>query len=51
MAGLGKIEVVAKPLEPEVSKPIDNKSIDLKIRAIDTKDKMPPLKTFGGIRG
>ena len=50
MAGLGKIEVVAKPLEPEVSKPIDNKSIDLKIRAINTKDK-PPLKTFCGIRG
>lgn len=51
MAGLGNIEVVAKPLEPEVGKHIDNKSIELKLSAIDTKDKMPPFKTFGGIRG
>lgn len=51
MAGLGKIEVVVKPLEPAVtSKPIDNKPIELKPSTVDKKDK-PPTKTFGGIRG
>lgn len=45
MAGLGKIEVVTKPLEPVgASKPIDNKPIELKPLALLIKKISHQLK-------
>lgn len=51
MAGLGKIDLIVKHLEPEISKLADNKLTEPKLSAVDIKDKQLNLKTVGGIIG